>query len=69
MNEGFCCITNKGKAAKSEWENEESNILWALFRVCKKRRQFFFHTYSLTCLKQGYFSSGKSCKYLKKFIS
>ena len=30
MNEEICCITNKGKAAKKEWENDDSNFLRAL---------------------------------------
>ena len=48
MNEEICCITNKGKMAKNEWENDNSDFFRALCTVCKKSRQFFFHTFSLT---------------------
>ena len=41
MNEEICCITNKGKTAKNEWENG-SNFLSALYIVYKKLGQFFF---------------------------
>ena len=30
MNEEICSITNKGKEAKNEWENDDSNFLKAL---------------------------------------
>ena len=33
MNEEICCITNKGKTVKTEWENEDSGFLWALHSV------------------------------------
>ena len=46
------CITNEGKTAKNEWENDGSDFLQALHSVCKKLGQFFFHTYLLTCLKK-----------------
>ena len=38
------CINDKGKLAKNEWENDDSNFLGALYSVCKKLGQFFFHT-------------------------
>ena len=37
--------------AENEWENDYSDFLQSLCSVYKKLRQFFFHTYSLTCLK------------------
>ena len=43
----------KGKMAVSEWENDGSNILWALYSVHKKIGQFFFCTYLLTCLNKN----------------
>ena len=52
MNEEICCITNEGKTAKSEWENDDRNFFQALDNAYKKLGQFFFHTYSLTCLKK-----------------
>ena len=52
MNEEIHCITNEGKTAKNEWENDGSDFFRALFSVYKKLGQFFFHTYSLTCLKK-----------------
>ena len=44
MNEEIHCITNKGKTARTEWENDDSNIFVVLYRVYKKLGQFFFHT-------------------------
>ena len=40
------------KMTKNEWENDDSDFLQALYRVYKKLRQFFFHTYSLAWLKK-----------------
>ena len=42
----------KGKTAKNEWENDDSDILRALCSAYKKTGQFFFHIYSLTCLNK-----------------
>ena len=36
MNEEICCITNKGKTAKNEWENDGCDFLQALYCVYKK---------------------------------
>ena len=44
MNEEIRCITNKGKAAKNERENNDSDYLQALYSVYKKLGQFFSHT-------------------------
>ena len=44
MNEEICCITNEGKTARSEWENDDSDFLQALYKVYKKIRTIFFHT-------------------------
>ena len=35
-NEEICCITNKGKVAKNEWKNDDSDFLQAFYRVYKK---------------------------------
>ena len=35
MNEEIRCITNKGKTAKKEWENDDYDFLWALYSVYK----------------------------------
>ena len=43
MNGEICCITNKGKMAKNEWD-DDSDFLLALYSVNKKLGQFFFHT-------------------------
>ena len=40
----------KGKMAMNEWENCNSDTARALYIVHKKLRQFFYHTYLLTCL-------------------
>ena len=52
MNEEIYYITNKGKTAKNEWENDDSDFLWALYSVYKKWGQMFFHIYSLTSLNK-----------------
>ena len=36
MNEEIRCITNEGKIANNEWENDDSNSLVALYSVYKK---------------------------------
>ena len=36
MNEEICCITNEGKTAKSEWENDDRNFFQALDNAYKK---------------------------------
>ena len=36
MHEEICCITNKGKTAKNEWENDDSDFLLDLYSVYKK---------------------------------
>ena len=51
MNEEICCVTNKYKTAKKEWENDDCDFLQALYSVYKKLVQFFFHAYLLPCLK------------------
>ena len=48
----FVTLLNKGKTAKNEWENDDSDILWAYCSVCKNLGQLFFHTYLLTCLNK-----------------
>ena len=40
-NEEFCWIKNKGKSAKNEWENDDSDFLQALYSVHKKLGQLF----------------------------
>ena len=41
----------KGKLATNEWENDDSDILQALYSVYKKKiGQVLFHTYFLICL-------------------
>ena len=34
----------------NEWENDDSDILHALYNIYKKLGQFFLHTYLLPCL-------------------
>ena len=63
MNEEICCITNEGKTARNEWENDDSNFLRALYSVYKKIRTIFFHT--LLAIHR----SVASYKYFKKLIS
>ena len=52
MNEEINCITNKGKMANNEWENDNSDFLWALCSVYKELWQFFCFSYLLTCVKK-----------------
>ena len=68
MNEEIHCITNGGKTAKNEWENDDSDFLVALCSVYKKLGQFFFHTLLTNLFKQRHISSVTSCKYLNKLI-
>ena len=37
---------------KTEWENDDFDVLRALYSVYKKLGQFVLHTYSLTCLNE-----------------
>ena len=53
MNKEIRSITNEGKSANNEWENDDSDFLWALYSKYKKLGQFFFHAYLWTCLKRG----------------
>ena len=43
MNE-ICCITNEGKTAKNEWENDDANFFKLYTVYIKKLGQFFSHT-------------------------
>ena len=53
MDEKNCYITNKGKMAKNEWENLMILTFFELYTVyIKKLGQFFFHTYSSSCLNK-----------------
>ena len=40
----YYSISDKGKLAKNEWESDDSDFLWALYSVCQKLGQSFFHT-------------------------
>ena len=62
MNQEISCITNEGKTAMNEWENDDSDFLWALYSVYKKIRTIFSHTLlAIHCSVAGY-------KYFKKLI-
>ena len=50
MNEELRCITNKGKATKNEWKNDDWHSSSSFY--IKLIGQLFFHTYSLTCLNK-----------------
>ena len=54
MNEEIHCYSNEEKwmNPKNEWESDYSDFLGALYSIYKKLGHFFFHTYSLTCLKK-----------------
>ena len=68
MNEEICCITNKVKMTKNEWEND-SDFFQTLDIEYKKLGQFFFHTLLANLFKQRYISSITSYKYLSKLKS
>ena len=36
MNEDICWINNKGKMAKNESENDDSDFFWAVYSLFKK---------------------------------
>ena len=64
MNEEICCITNKGKTAKDEWETDYSSTFFELYTVyIKKLGQFFSHTLLAIHLSVG------SHKCFEKLIS
>ena len=62
MNEEICCITNEGKTAKNEWENDDSDLLRALYSVYKTIRAILFPYFT------RYTSSVGSYKYFEKLI-
>ena len=59
----------KGKTAINEYANDDPGILRTFYSVHKKVRTILFPWLLLNLFKQRYSSSGKSYKYLKKFIS
>ena len=63
MNEEIRRITNEGKTARNEWENDESDFLGTLYSVYKKLRAIF--QYTLPAIHR----SVASYKYFKKLIS
>ena len=63
MNEEICFITNVGKMARNEWENDDSDFLQALYSVSKKIKTIFFHTLL------AIYHSVASYIYFKKLIS
>ena len=69
MNEEICCITSEEKSAKNEGKNDDSDFFLALYSVCKKLGQFFFHILLSNLFKQRYISSVTSYKYLNKLLS
>ena len=58
MNEEIHRITNKGKAAKNEWENDDSDFFQ------KKVRTTLFPHLLINIIKKRYISSVKDYKYL-----
>ena len=48
MNEEIHSITNKGKTAKNESENDDTDFLRTLYSVYQKLEQFFVRTFSFT---------------------
>ena len=69
MNEEIRCIINKGKMAKKEWGNFDSDLFRALYSVYKKIRIILLSYLLIDLFRQRYISSVKSYKYLNKLIS
>ena len=65
MNEESNCITNEGKTAKIEWENDDSDFLQALYSAYKN----LFLYLLVNLVKERYIRSVKSYKYLNKLLS
>ena len=59
----------KGETATNEWENDDSDILRALYSVYKKVRAIIFPYLLFNLFKQRYINSVKSYKSLNKFKS
>ena len=62
MNEEICYNTNKGKTAKNEWENYDSNFLQVLYRVYNISTILFPHLL-VNLVKGKYISSVKKLIY------
>ena len=52
MKKSVALLTMGKKTTMNEYENNDSDILWALYIVYKKLGQFFLYTYSLTWLNK-----------------
>ena len=69
MNKEILCITNEGKLAKNEWENDYSDFIRVLYSVYKKIGTILFPYLLVNLFKGRYTNSVKSYKYLNKLIS
>ena len=59
----------KGKTATNEWQNDNCDIIWALYNVYKKIKTVIFPYLLANLFKHLLKKSYKSYKYLNKFIS
>ena len=67
MKNFFALLTKeKGKAATNEWENDDPDILRALYSVYKKIRTILLLYITVNWFKQRYISSFKSYKYFEQ---
>ena len=57
----------EGETATNEWENDDSDILRALYSVYKKVRAIIFPYLLFNLFRQRYINSVKSYKSLNKF--
>ena len=64
----MCCITNKEKAPKNEWENDDCDFLRALYSAYKNIPANFFQYFLMNIFKERYISCVKTYQYLKKLI-
>ena len=55
--------------AMNEWENDDSDIIWALHSVYKEIRTIISSYLLAILFKERYIISVKSYKYFNKFIS
>ena len=54
--------------SKNKWENDDSDMVQALYSVYNKNMTALFPYLLVNLFKQKYISSAKSYKYLNKFI-
>ena len=67
MKEEINCFTNRGKTAKNEWENDDSDFFSRFMQCILKISTILFPYFLINFIKERYISSVQL--YLKKVIS